>query len=145
MFGPKFALRVQSFAKRDSIFDVFVEVLQSVIFAEDSWATASDFQQQFGHMTCSISNKSTQSELTVCLGPPQRAVRKQLSVFVSKIFIIIKVEGNVFLAEVDATNKKSVFSRRSHAKVFSQKKRSEIFAKTRRKTSVQESFFSLQA
>ena len=48
--------------KMDSILDVFCEVcevLQNLIFTEDSWATASDFQQHFGHITYSISNKST--------------------------------------------------------------------------------------
>ena len=85
--------------KRDSILDVFCEfceVLQNLFFTEDSWTTASDFQQHFGHITCSISNKSTLSQLSVCLGFPQSAVRKQFTVFVSKIFKITKVEGNVY-------------------------------------------------
>ena len=34
--------------------------------------------------------------MNVCPGPPQRAVCKQFTVFVSKIFKITKVEGNVF-------------------------------------------------
>ena len=37
----------------------FVKFLQNLNFAEDSWMTASDLQQNFGHITCSISNKST--------------------------------------------------------------------------------------
>ena len=48
--------------RTDSILDAFCEVcevLQNLIFTEDSWATASNFQQHFGHITCSISNKST--------------------------------------------------------------------------------------
>ena len=62
--------------------DVFYEicqVLQNLIFTEDGWATASDFQQHFGHIACFISNKSTISQLTVCLGPPQRAVHGQFT------------------------------------------------------------------
>ena len=35
------------------------EVNRNIIFTEDSWVTTSDFQQHFGHITCSISNKST--------------------------------------------------------------------------------------
>ena len=67
-------------------------------------------------------NQHIKSQLTVCLGPPQRAVRKQFTVFVSKIFEITKVEGNVFfLAQVNATSKKGLFSRSSHAEVFCKK------------------------
>ena len=131
--------------KRDSTLDNFCEiceVLQNLISTEDSWATASDFQQHFGHITCSVSNKSTWSHLTVCAGPPQRAGCKQSSVFVSKIFKITKVEGNVFLVEVEVTIKKGVFSRSSHTEVFCQKKRSEILGKTHKKTPAQESFNS---
>ena len=40
------------------------EVLENLIFTDDCWATP-DFQQHFGHITCSISNKLTQSQLTV--------------------------------------------------------------------------------
>ena len=35
------------------------EVLQNLIFTEDSWVKVSNFQQHFGHITYSISNKST--------------------------------------------------------------------------------------
>ena len=48
--------------KRDSNLDAFYEiseVLQNLIFTEDSWTTSSDFQLHCGHITCSISNKST--------------------------------------------------------------------------------------
>ena len=48
--------------KRDSILDIFCEiceVLQNLIFTEESWATASDFQQHFEHITHSVSSKST--------------------------------------------------------------------------------------
>ena len=100
--------------KMDSILDVFCEVcevLQNLIFTEDSWATASDFQQHFGHITYSISNKSTQSQLTICLGLPQRAVCKHFTAntvnylrtvfekYISKMFKITKIE-------VDVTEKK---------------------------------------
>ena len=37
----------------------FVKFLQNLNFTEDSWMTASDLQQNFGHITCSINNKST--------------------------------------------------------------------------------------
>ena len=30
------------------------EVFQNLIFTEDNWATASDIQQHFGHITSSI-------------------------------------------------------------------------------------------
>ena len=46
--------------KRDSVLEAFCkifEVLQKLIFTEDGRATASDFQQHFRHITCSISNK----------------------------------------------------------------------------------------
>ena len=59
---PVAGLRAYSFTKKDSILDVFCEiceVLQNLIFEENSWATASNFQQHFWHITCSISNKST--------------------------------------------------------------------------------------
>ena len=121
---------------RKTILDVFYEifeVLQNLIFTEDSWATASDFQQYFGHITCSISNKSITSQLTVCLGPPQRAVREQFTLFASKIFKRAKVEGNIFCGWGWRNEQKGVFSRSS----------GKIFDKTHRKTPVQESFFSL--
>ena len=55
-------LRAYNFTKKVTILDVFCEiceVLQNPIFTEDRLATASDVQQHFGHITCSISNKST--------------------------------------------------------------------------------------
>ena len=36
-------------------------------------------------------------QLTVYLGPPQRTVCKQVTVFVAKIFKVTKVEGHIFL------------------------------------------------
>ena len=62
LFSTVEGLRAYSFINRDSILDIFCEiceVLQNLIFAEDSWATASDFKQHFKHITCSISNQST--------------------------------------------------------------------------------------
>ena len=70
------------------LFCKICEVLQNLIFTENYRATASDFQYRFGLITGSISNKTTQSHLTVCLGPPQRAACKQFTVFVSKTFKI---------------------------------------------------------
>ena len=40
------------------------------------------------------------------LGPPERAVCKHFTVFVSKVFKTTKVEGNIFVAVVSLTNKK---------------------------------------
>ena len=48
--------------KRDYILDFFYvicDVLLNFIFTEDSWATASDFQQRFEHIIYTSSNKST--------------------------------------------------------------------------------------
>ena len=62
LFGTAAGLRAYILRKRDSILDIFCEtceVLQNLIFTEDSWATASDFQQHFGYITCSISSKLT--------------------------------------------------------------------------------------
>ena len=72
---------------KNDVFCEICEVLQNIILTKDSWATASDFQQDFGHITCSFSNKSTQSQLTVCLGPPQRAVRASNSQFLSQKYL----------------------------------------------------------
>ena len=47
---------------------------------EYDWTTASDLQQHFGRITCFISNKST-----YCLGIPQTAGHKQLTVLFLKI------------------------------------------------------------
>ena len=96
--------------------DIFCEIcdiLQNFIFTEDSWATASDFQQRFGHIIYSSSNKSTQSRLTVFLGPPQRPVRKQFTVFFSKIFKITKFEGNILCGRGRRNEQKRIFSRSS--------------------------------
>ena len=102
------------------LFCEMCEVLQNFVFTEDSWATASDFQQYFGLITCSVNNKSTWSQLPGCLGSPQRALSKQFTVLVSKIFEISKVEGNTFfVAEVN--KQKRVFSRSSHPEVFCKK------------------------
>ena len=57
-------LRAFNLRKRETILDVFCEiceVLQTLIFTEDNWTAASDFQQQFGYITCSNYNKSTYS------------------------------------------------------------------------------------
>ena len=114
--------------KRDSILDVFCEIcgiLQNLIF----------FQQHFGHITCSISNESTQSQRTVCLEPPQRAVRKQIAMFVSKIFKIAKVEGNIFCGWGRRNELKRVFSRSSHPELFCKKSFLKYLEKVTRSTS----------
>ena len=80
-------------------------------------------------------------QLTVYLGPPQRTVCKQVTVFVAKIFKITKVEGHIFCGWGRCNKQKRVFSRSSHPDVFCKKKRSEVFAKTHRKTL--KSFFRL--
>ena len=53
---------VLQFYKKDSILDAFCEiceVLHNLKFTKESWVTASDFQQHLGHITYSVSNKST--------------------------------------------------------------------------------------
>ena len=99
LFSTVAALTAYNFMKKGLHIRCFLWILWSFtesFFTEDSWTTASDFQQHFGHTTCSISNKSTLSQLNVCLGSLQSAVPKQFTVFVSKIFKITKVEGNVY-------------------------------------------------
>ena len=62
LFSTVAVLKAYSFTKKDSISDVFCEiceVLQNLKFTKESWATASDFQQHLGHITCSVSNKWT--------------------------------------------------------------------------------------
>ena len=121
LFSTVAGLRAYSLKNRDSILDVLRNLWS---FTEsqfyDSWATTSDLQD-FGHITCSISNKSTQSQLTVCLGPPQGTIRKQFTVFVSKIFKIAKVEGHIFCGWGRRNELKRVFSRSSHRYVFCKK------------------------
>ena len=110
--------------KRDYILDFFYEicdVLLNFIFTEDSWATASDFQQRFGHIIYSSSNKSTQSRLIVFLGPLQRAVRKQFTVFFAKIFKITKFERNILCGRGRRNEQKRIFSRSSHQMCFAKK------------------------
>ena len=127
--------------------DIFCEIcdiLQNFIFTEDSWATASDFQQRFGHIIYSSSNKSTQSPLIVFLGPLQSTVRKQFTVFFSKIFKITKFEGNILCGRGRRNEQKRIFSRSSYQTCFCKKKCSEIFGKTHRKTSVQEPFLAFR-
>ena len=57
---------------------------------------ASDFQQYFGNIACSISNKSTDG-----LGLPETAAHKRLTVISLKIFKenqnMTKVESNILL------------------------------------------------
>ena len=73
--------------KRGSILDVFVKFVK--------FYTISFLQEAAGRLL-PIAVLAINQILTVCLGPPQRAVRRQFTVFVSKIFKITKVEGNVF-------------------------------------------------
>ena len=99
LFSTVAALTAYNFMKMGLHIRYFLWILWSFtksFFTEDNWTTASDFQQHFGHITCSISNKSILWQLNVCLGSPQSAVRKQFTVFVSKIFKMTKVEGNVY-------------------------------------------------
>ena len=77
------------------------------------------------------------------LGPPLGAIRKQFTMFVSKIFKITKVEGNNFCGWV-WRNKKGYLAKAATQRCFA-KKRSERFGKPHRKTPVQETFFSLYA
>ena len=60
------------------------------------WSTESDFQEHFRRIACFISKKSTN-----CLGLPETAVHKRLTVFALEIFKdnqnIAKVESNILL------------------------------------------------
>ena len=72
------------------------EVLNKIIFKENCWWTAFDFQGHFERIACFISKKSTN-----CLGLPETALHKQLTVFALKIFKdnqnTAKVESNILL------------------------------------------------
>ena len=59
--------------------------------------------------------------MTVCLEPPQRAVCKHIAVFVSKVFKIAKVEGNIFCGLGQRNEQKRVLSRSSHTELFCKK------------------------
>ena len=73
--------------KGGSILDVFVKFVK--------FYTISFLQEAAGRLL-PIAVLAINQILTVCLGPPQWAARRQFTVFVSKIFKITKVEGNVF-------------------------------------------------
>ena len=70
------------------------EVLKKISFKENCWSTA--FEEHFGHIAFFISKKSTN-----CLGLPETAVHKRLTVFALEIFKdnqnIAKVESNILL------------------------------------------------
>ena len=72
------------------------EVLNKIIFKENCWWTAFDFQGHFERIACFISKKSTNR-----LGLPETALHKLLTVFASKIFKdnqnTAKVESNILL------------------------------------------------
>ena len=57
------------------------EGLKKISFKEICWSIASDFWEHFGRIACFISKKSTN-----CLGLPETAVHKQLTVFALEIF-----------------------------------------------------------
>ena len=62
LFNTVAALTAYNFMKKGLHIRCFLWILWSFtesFFTEDSWATASDFQQHFGHITYSNSNKST--------------------------------------------------------------------------------------
>ena len=59
---------------------------------------------------------------------------KELTVLVSKVFKITKVEGNIFCGWGRRSEQKWILSRSSHSDLF--QLRSEIFGKTHRKISV---------
>ena len=62
LFSTVAGLRAYSFTKKELHLRCFYEIckiLQNLIFTKDSWTTASDFQQHFGDIICSVSNKST--------------------------------------------------------------------------------------
>ena len=57
------------------------EVLKKLSFQKYCWSTASDFQAHFRRIACFVSKKSTN-----CLGLPETAVHKELTVFALEIF-----------------------------------------------------------
>ena len=91
------------------------EVLQNIIFKENCWPFASDFQEHFGYITCFNSNKSTN-----CLRLPETAVNKRLVMFALEIF---KHNQNI----VNAANKMNgIQQKQSSPKRVSPKEFSEI-------------------
>ena len=116
------------------------EVLKKISFKENCWSTA--FEEHFGHIAFFISKKSTN-----CLGLPETAVHKRLTVFALEIFKdnqnIAKVESNILLMRSTQQRKWIVFSRSSrHPNVL----RKTEFWNIRQfhwKISLVESFFRL--
>ena len=107
--------------KRDSILSVFCEiceVLQNLICTEESWATASNSSNISETPLALLAiNQLSRS----WLGPPLGAIRKQFTMFVSKIFKITKAEGNNFCGWGWRNKQKRVFSKSSHPEVFCKK------------------------
>ena len=140
------------------------EVLKKISFKENCWSTA--FEEHFGHIAFFISKKSTN-----CLGLPETAVHKRLTVFALEIFKdnqnIAKVEsktqdGNwTYVQDVFWTSyvrsiyvlclrgrsihqrKWMVFSRSSHRPNMFRKREFCGIRQTHWKTSLVESFFRL--
>ena len=117
--------------KRNSILDVFCdicEVSHNLNFTEDSWVTASDFQQHFRHVTCSINNINLVTAEFL-----SRTSTKGCSQWLKDTF---------FCGWGCCNEQKRVFRRYSHPDVYWKKRHSGMFGKTHRKTLVWESFFS---
>ena len=120
----------------------FCEVLQNIICEENCWSTASDFLEHFRRIACFVSNKSTN-----CLGLPETAVHKQLTLLALQIFKdnqnIAKVESNILLMRSTRQRKWMVLSRSSHhPNVFCKKSVFWNIRQTHWKTSLAESFFA---
>ena len=85
------------------------EVLKKISFKENCWSTA--FEEHFGHIAFFISKKSSN-----CLGLPETAVHKRLTVFALEIFKdnqnIAKVESNILLMRSMQQRKWIVFHKR---------------------------------
>ena len=91
LFSTVAGLRAYSLQKRDSILDVFCEICEVL------QKTAGGLLLIYNIYDMSLALlASNSSQLTVCLGPPQRTAPKQSTVFLSKIFQITKVEGHIF-------------------------------------------------
>ena len=101
--------------KRPHLRCLFVKFMKSyrISFLQKTPAIASDFQHHFGHITSSINTK-----LSLSRSSTKSYIPKQFTVFVSKIFKITKVEGNIFCGWGQRNEKNRVFSRSSHPQVF---------------------------
>ena len=131
------ARRLTALRKRNSVLDLFFKFVKfyRILFGQKKAERLLPISSNISHISLALLAINQLSHSW--LGPLQRAVCKQFTMFVSKMFKITKVEGNNFCGWGRRNEQKRVFSRRVT--------RSEILGKTHKKTPVQESFFSLYA